>query len=96
MFVKSQTEPASQHQLNLIQNCEVTNNYLVDKNRVSTRACLPGQQGIQIQPGKKLQILQKLQKLQNMIYGKYINNKIKFGYYFLEFSRISNGFGHFW
>ena len=27
--------------------------YPVDKNRVSTRACLPGQPGIQIQPGKR-------------------------------------------
>ena len=26
--------------------------YPVDKNQVSTRACLPGQPGIQIQPGK--------------------------------------------
>ena len=25
--------------------------YPVDKNRVSTQACLPGQPGIQIQPG---------------------------------------------
>ena len=28
-------------------------NYPVDKMRVSTRACLPGQPGIPIQPGKK-------------------------------------------
>ena len=32
----------------------VSNDYPVDKNQVSTQACLPGQPGIQIQPGKTI------------------------------------------
>ena len=60
-----------------VKLCNVRSTSPVDKNRVSTRACLPGQPGIQIQLGRQItnftKITQytkyelwKLYKLQNI------------------------------
>ena len=61
--------------------------YPVDKNRGNTWACLPGQPGIQIQPGKQITKITKITKYELWKLYKLQNKILKL----LKFSFVQSG-----